>query len=125
MQDKAEFLYGADSILETEDMTTFLCEHYKVREYIPKEILLSFKIDDGERELVSSYLTSLGGRRVSLRTPEPGDMKTLSDMARDNAMEKAKNIVRILSSPWDCLWIPTEYLLLLISFPEIRMNRQH
>lgn len=38
--------------------------------------------------------------------------------------EKVKNIVRILSSQWDCLWMPMEFLWLSISFLETRMNRQ-
>ena len=57
LQDKAEFLYGADSILEREDMTTFLCEHYKKREYIPSEILLSFEMEAEDVALVSEYLS--------------------------------------------------------------------
>lgn len=115
--DRSEYVFGADSILDEENISAFICEHYKVREYIPKEILLSFKMDDGERELVSSYLTSLGGRRVSLRTPERGDMKTLSDMARDNAMEKAK-LYKLQAEKDESVLMRLAHLLALESYPE-------
>ena len=115
--DRSEYVFGADSILDEENISAFICEHYKVREYIPREILLSFKMDDEERELVSSYLTSLGGRKVSLRTPERGDMKTLSDMARDNAMEKAK-LYKLQAQKDESVLMRLAHLLQLESYPE-------
>ena len=90
LQDKAEFLYGADSILEREDMTTFLCEHYKRREYIPSEILLSFEMEEEDLALVSEYLTKTSGHRVYLKIPERGQRRELCDMVEKNAAEKAK-----------------------------------
>ena len=90
LQDKAEFLYGADSILEREDMTTFLCEHYKRREYIPSEILLSFEMEEEDLALVSEYLTKTSGHRVYLKIPERGQRRELCDMVEKNAAERAK-----------------------------------
>ena len=115
--DRSEYVFGADSILDEENISSFVCEHYKVREYIPKEILLSFKMEDGERELVSSYLTSIGGHKVSLRTPERGDMKTLSDMARDNAEEKAK-LYKLQAQKDESVLMRLAHLLRLESYPE-------
>ena len=90
LQDKADFLFGADSILEPEDMTTFLCEHYKTREYIPSQILLSFDMEAEDRDLVSSYLSAQAGRKVTLRRPERGSLRTLCEMVEKNAADKAK-----------------------------------
>jgi excinuclease ABC subunit C len=90
LQDKAEFLYGADSILEREDMTTFLCEHYKKREYIPSEILLSFEMEAEDVALVSEYLSKASGHKVYLKFPERGQRRELCDMVEKNAAEKAK-----------------------------------
>ena len=90
LQDKADHIYGADSILEPEDMSTFLCEHYKAREYIPSRILLSFSLEDEEVEMLSSYLSGLAGRKVTVRTPERGVLHTLCDMVQKNAAEQAK-----------------------------------
>ena len=90
VSDKAEFVFGKDRIVDESNIAAFITELYRVREYIPKSILLSFKLDDEENELISSYLSGLAGRKVSLRTPERGDMKTLCDMVRDNASERAR-----------------------------------
>ena len=91
VSDKSEYVFGKDRIIDEGNIASFICELYRVREYIPKSILLSFKIEDEESMLISEYLGSLAGHRVSVRTPERGDMKTLCDMVRDNAAEKAKN----------------------------------
>ena len=114
--DRSEYIFGSDSILDEENISSFICEHYKVREYIPREILLSFKLDDEERELISSYLSTSGGHKVSLRTPERGDMKTLSDMARDNAMEKAK-LYKLQVQKDESVLMRLAHLLQLESYP--------
>ncbi len=90
LQDKADFLFGADSILEAEDMTTFLCEHYKAREYIPSRILLSFALSKEDTEMLASYLSGIAGRKITLHTPERGTLRTLCDMVEKNAAEAAK-----------------------------------
>lgn len=90
VSDKSEFVFGKDRIVDESNIAAFICELYRVREYIPKSILLSFNLDEDEGELITSYLSSLAGRKVNLRTPERGDMKTLCDMVRDNASEKAR-----------------------------------
>lgn len=90
VSDKVELVFGKDRIVDESNIAAFVCELYRVREYIPKSILLSFELEDGERELISTYLSELAGRKVSLRTPERGDMRTLCDMVRDNAAERAR-----------------------------------
>ena len=91
VSDKSEYVFGKDRIIDESNIASFICELYRVREYIPKSILLSFGIEDEESQLISEYLGSLAGHRVTVRTPERGDLKTLCDMVRDNAAEKAKN----------------------------------
>ncbi|MBO5295651.1 MAG: excinuclease ABC subunit UvrC [Clostridia bacterium] len=90
LQDKTDYLYGADSILEYEDMTAFLCEHYKSREYIPSQILLAFAMEAEDTEMISAYLSRIAERRITVRTPERGQLKTLCDMVEKNAAEQAK-----------------------------------
>ena len=90
VSDKSEYVFGKDRIIDESNIASFICELYRVREYIPKSILLSFGIEDEESQLISEYLGSLAGHRVTVRTPERGDLKTLCDMVRDNAAEKAK-----------------------------------
>ena len=91
VSDKQEFVFGAERILDEQNITSFICELYQIREYIPKSILLSFSLEDEEIETLSAYLSLRAGRRVTVRTPERGDNKTLCEMVRDNAAERAKN----------------------------------
>ena len=91
VSDKSEYVFGKDRIIDESNIASFICELYRVREYIPKSILLSFGIEEEESQLISEYLGSLAGHRVTVRTPERGDLKTLCDMVRDNAAEKAKS----------------------------------
>lgn len=90
LQDKAEFIFGAESILEPEDMTTFLCEHYKAREFIPPRILLSFEMEPADAEMISAYLSGVAGHKVTLHTPERGSLRTLCEMVEKNAADQAK-----------------------------------
>jgi excinuclease ABC subunit C len=77
--------------LDEQNITSFICELYQIREYIPKSILLSFELEDEEIATLSEYLSIRAGRRITVRTPERGDNKTLCEMVRDNAAERAKN----------------------------------
>lgn len=91
VSDKSEYVYGADRIIDESSIAAFLCEHYRVREYIPRTVLLSFNVEAEELELISAYLSERAGRRITVRIPERGDAKTLCEMVRDNAAERAKN----------------------------------
>ena len=90
LHDKADFLFGADSILSSENMTTFLCEHYRARAYIPSQILLSFDMDAEDMEMLSAYLSRLAGHKITVRTPERGTLHSLCEMVEKNAEEQAR-----------------------------------
>ncbi len=117
VSDKNEYLYGADRIIDESNISAFICELYRVREYIPKSILLSFSLEDEDRELVSAYLSEKAGRRVNVRTPERGDGKTLCEMVRDNAAEKAK-IYRNEAEKDEKILLRLAELLRLETYPE-------
>ena len=88
--DKEEFLTGAERILDEETLGAFICEHYRVREHIPKQILLSFALEPDEMEGLSQYLTHMAGHKVTLRTPERGQAHTLCELVCSNAAEKVR-----------------------------------
>ena len=90
LQDKAEFLFGADSLPAVEDVTAFLCEHYQRREFIPPQILLSFAIEDDDTALISDYLSGIAKRKITVRTPERGTLRNLCEMVEKNAREQAR-----------------------------------
>ncbi len=89
LADKAEFLFDRDQITDAADVISFLCEHYRVRTYVPPEVLLSFPADTQDREMMASYLTGLAGRHVNIRVPERGELRTLCHMVEENARERA------------------------------------
>ncbi len=90
VMDKEEYLAGGERILDEESLGAFICEHYRVREQIPRQILLSFSLDEEERAAVASYLSELAGHKVILRTPERGQGKTLCELVRTNAAERVR-----------------------------------
>ena len=106
--DSESFTFGAGEVTENEAgdysfMTSLIARLYSSREYIPKEILLSFDPGDNERETLSSFLVSLAGRKVEVRTPERGERRQLCRMVAENAMHvasefrrKAENDVKVL-----------------------------
>ena len=93
ISDFDSFVYGANELTTGESyeyMTPFITELYSRREYIPKEILLSFNYDKDEKALVSEYISKLASRAVTVRTPQKGDMRKMCDLVYDNAKEQAK-----------------------------------
>ena len=116
LHDKADFLFGADSILEAEDMTTFLCEHYKAREYVPRNILLAFEMAPEDRALLSEYLSERAGRRITVHTPARGTLRTLCEMVEKNAADRAK-LYRIDSERDEGTLVRLASILQLESYP--------
>lgn len=116
LQDKADFLYGADSILDPEDMTTFLCEHYKNREYVPSRVLLAFPMAEEDVSLLSDFLSNLAGRRITVKIPVRGNLHTLCQMVEKNAADKAK-LYRINAEKKEGTLLRLAQLLCLESYP--------
>ena len=93
ISDFDSFVYGANELsidAGYEYMTPFITELYSRREYIPKEILLSFDYSDEEKTLACEYISQKAGRNITLRTPQKGDLKKMCDLVYDNAKEQAK-----------------------------------
>ena len=90
LQDKSEFLFGANHILETENLPAFLLELYKQRDMIPREILVSQKLEDGDEALLTEALSELACHKVRVFTPVRGELRTLCNVVDKNAAEQAK-----------------------------------
>ena len=91
VSDREDFMSGADRILDEESVGGFLCEHYRLREYIPKTLLLSFPMEEEELAGLSEYLSRMAGHKVAVRVPERGANKTLCELAAGNAAEKVRS----------------------------------
>ena len=87
---KNEFLLSAEAPTSPEDMLNLILSYYESGISIPKEVMIDFKADDDDAELLSEYLTLLAGRKITVRTPERGDGRALCDMAYENAKEAAR-----------------------------------
>jgi excinuclease ABC subunit C len=87
---KSEFVFGSDSIADESGMVSFIWDHYRMSEYVPKNVYLSFELEDEDRLLLEEYLGERAGHRVYVKTPERGEHKKLCDLALANAKEKAR-----------------------------------
>ncbi len=90
MSDKTDFAFGAGEIAEAEGMGAFICGYYRARGYIPPKILISFALEEDDRNSLAACLSDMAGRRITVRTPERGEAKKLCEMALTNAAEKAR-----------------------------------
>lgn len=88
--DKSDFVFGAETEMDGGALCAFLVEHYKKREGIPKEILTSFRLDFDDVAVLEEYFGREAGRRVSVRTPERGNKRTLCATVVSNAEQKVK-----------------------------------
>ena len=117
VNDHKEYVFGADSIVDAGGISSFICEHYRMREYIPSKILLSHALDEEEHEAVTAYLTQIAGRRITLSVPERGDGRALCDMVCANAAEKAK-MYRLDAEKDNSVLLRLAQLLRLETLPE-------
>ncbi len=90
VMDKDDHIAGAERILDEETLGALICEHYRVRETIPRQILLSFSLEDEELAGISEYLERLAGHKVVVRTPERGPSRTLCELVATNATERVR-----------------------------------
>lgn len=87
---KSDHVFGRDRILDEAGVSAFLCEYYRGKGDIPREILISFDMEDEERSLVGEYLSSISGKKAEIRTPERGDKRALCQMAIENAEQAVR-----------------------------------
>ncbi len=88
--DSESHIFSADHIVNSESLTSFLCELYTKREYIPKEILLDYTLEDDDFNILCKYLSNLAGERIYVKLPQKGEKKALCDMVYENAAQNAR-----------------------------------
>ena len=94
--DSEYFMFGADEITGADSdegespFSAFLVNLYTAREYIPKEILLSFEMEESDRSLVAEYLSNRAGRKITVRTPAKGEGRKLCLMAERDAVRHSE-----------------------------------
>ncbi len=96
ISDSEHFMFGADEITgaaeesEESPFLSFIINLYSLREYIPKEILLSFEMAENDKLLAGEYLSRKVGRKVTLRTPQRGEARKLCLMAEKDAQRHSE-----------------------------------
>ncbi len=94
--DSQHFMFGADEITgdfsgeEESPFLSFIIGLYQYREYIPREILLSFPLPERDAELANEFLSRRAGRRVTVRTPQRGEARRLCLMAEKDAQRHSQ-----------------------------------
>lgn len=89
VSDKADYVFDADTEVDESALCAFLVEHYNMRDIIPKEIIISFQLEDGDKNMLETYFESKTGRKITVRQPERGGTKKLCDTVVANAEQKA------------------------------------
>lgn len=113
---KREYLFGADKIMDEGALTAFLADYYMRSESVPKKIVLDSSVNI-ESELLASCLSESAGRRITVHTPQRGEVKKLCELVRTNAEEKASAYCKELEKDNGTLLRLAE-LLELESLPE-------
>ena len=89
--DSEYFMFGADEITgigndeDESPISSFIVNLYRYKEHIPREILLSFTVPEGDRAVTEEFLSEKAGKKVSLRTPQKGEARKLCLMAQRDA----------------------------------------
>ena len=86
-----DFVISGD--IDESPLLSFITRLYSTREYIPKEILLSFELSDSDSTLLSEFLSEKSGHKVYIRTPKRGASRSLCELATEDAKLHAENKV--------------------------------
>ncbi len=114
---KQDFAFGAEIITDSGAWSAFLVEHYMLHGDIPKNILVSFSLDDGDRSDLEAFLSDRAGHKVTIRRPERGSGKALTQNAVENAEEMAKQS-RLAAQRDELVLFNLAELLALETLPE-------
>ncbi|MBQ4270956.1 MAG: excinuclease ABC subunit UvrC [Clostridiales bacterium] len=123
------FMKGAnDSVSDV--LTGFIMQYYEDAPYIPQTILIPDPGEDGDEfgisdalETLEGFLEQKAGRKVTLKTPERGEMKELQKLAQMNAREMmVRRILRGGGADADPK-APLRYLEEMFKVPEGTIDR--
>ena len=85
--DRENFFFGADEIINSQNLVSFFQRYYELRGYIPKKIYIDYRLDTADYELFTDWLCERAGFKVSVIYAERGDMRALTDRASENAKQ--------------------------------------
>ncbi len=115
--DKTDYIFSADTEVDENALGAFLVEHYNRREGIPREIIVSFELDEIDKQMLEQYFSEKAQRKITVRKPERGDTRKLCETVVFNAKQKA-NQSKIEAQKDEGVLVALAELLGLESIPE-------
>ena len=116
------FFAGEDGDRE-EILKNFLMQYYEDAPFIPPLILVPFEMEDDDLEVIEKTLTEKLGKHCRLHVAERGELRELSDLAKNNAREMmVRRVLRGGSANADPS-LPVRYLEELLGAPEGAISR--
>lgn len=115
--DKADFLLETDVLTDSTALSAFLTDHYLRKDTIPKQIMLSFELEEEDRLLLESFLSDRAGRKITIKRPERGTFFALCKTVLENAEEKVRQS-RLEAQKDDEVLFSLAELLALETLPE-------
>ncbi len=85
--DKEQIFFSSDEITDEQSLFDFVMRYYSTKEAIPKNILLSFHIDDEMKDDLSAFLSEKASYKVDVTTPKKGIKHELTELACENAKQ--------------------------------------
>ena len=79
------FMDGVEEASAEEIMTTFVKQYYSARPFIPKEIVLGYRLIEEEIDGIEAWLKMQRGSKVLLTVPQKGRKIKMLDMVNENA----------------------------------------
>lgn len=88
--DKNDFMLRGDAMTDSGTLTAFLVDFYLTQSYIPKQILLSFELEESDRLALEELLSARAEHKVAIHRPERGAMRALCQTLAENAEEQVR-----------------------------------
>ena len=115
--DKTDFIFNNEAITDSETLSAFLIEHYIDKEYIPKNIILSFELVEDDIFDIESFLTNKYGHKITVKKAERGTFRDLANTVRENASEKIRQL-KLENQKDESVLISLAQMLMLETVPE-------
>ena len=117
VSDKTDFVFNNEAITDNEALSAFLIDHYINKDYIPKNIILSFTLEADEITALEEFFSQKIGHKVTVKKAERGKYKELSNTLKENAAEKIHQL-KVQVQKDETLLISLAQLLHLEAVPE-------
>ena len=117
VSDKTDFVFNNEAITDSEALGAFLIEHYINKEYIPKNIILSFELNSEDISAIEDFFFDKYKRKINIKKAERGSYKELANVVKENASEKIRQM-KLQNQKDESVLIALAELLALEAVPD-------